>query len=55
MPVHPKVLILVDPETGERQATASNIDPDLFVNITDNPAYFEEEAKGMPFNSLHPF
>jgi hypothetical protein len=54
MPVNPTVLILVDPETGERQATASNLDPELFVNITDNPDYFDEQSKGLPFNSLHP-
>ena len=54
MPVNPTVLILVDPETGERQATASNLDPELSVNITDNPAYFDEQSKGLPFNSLHP-
>ena len=54
LPLNPKVIILVDPETGERLATASNIDPELSVNITDNPAYFEEASKGLPFNELHP-
>jgi hypothetical protein len=54
LPLNPKVLILIDPKTGERLATASNIDPKLFVNITDNPDYFKEQAKGLPFNELQP-
>jgi hypothetical protein len=52
LPVNPKVVILVD-EAGSWQAIASNIDPELYVNITDNPAYFDEAAKGLPFNSLN--
>lgn len=53
IPENPSVVILVDGQ-GSVQAVGNNIDPELFVNVTDNPAYFEEAIKGKPFDSRVP-
>lgn len=53
IPENPSVVLLVDGQ-GSVQAVGNNIDPNLSVNVTDNPAYFEEAIKGKPFDSRRP-
>jgi hypothetical protein len=51
---NPRVLILIDPATGERLRSATNVSNDLFINVTENPNYFNEQAKGLPFDTDNP-
>lgn len=53
IPQTPRGVILVD-KLGSVQAVANNISPDFSVNVTDNPAYFDEVIKGLPFDSRNP-
>ena len=50
LPVNPRVVVLVSPNGVVK--VASNIAPlpELDVVVTNNPAIFEQEALGKPFN-----
>lgn len=47
---NPKIVVLLDPH-GKPIAQATNVSKDVKVVITDDRGEFEEEAKGMPFDS----
>lgn len=50
IPQNPTVNILLNPE-GKVEAIANNIDPEIVVTTTTDPAVFREQALNKPFNS----
>lgn len=53
LPVNSKVVILLNPE-GKVEAIATNVDRDINVTVTSDPAVYREAALGQPFNSKVP-
>ena len=52
LPVDPKVVVLI--ENGMLVAVASNIDPELTVNVVTTKEAYGEAIKGVPFDSAQP-
>jgi hypothetical protein len=53
LPVNSKVVILLNPE-GKVEAVATNVDRDINVTVTSEPAVYREAALGQPFNTQIP-
>lgn len=50
IPQNPTVNILLNPE-GKVEAIANNIDPEIVVTTTTDPAVFRDQSLNKPFNS----
>ncbi len=51
--LNPRAVVLVDTD-GKVAQTATNIDPELVVEVVRTRGEFNDKAQGMTFNSLHP-
>jgi hypothetical protein len=53
LPAYSNVAILLNPE-GKVEAVATNVDRDINVTVTSDPAEFRLQARGQPFNTQIP-
>lgn len=51
--INPRAVVLVDID-GKVAATATNIDPELVVEVVTNRSDFNTKAEGMTFNDTRP-
>ena len=48
---NPKLVVLLNPDTGTVMKTATNIDREVQVKATFDPNEFDTDAQGMPFQT----